>query len=225
MSNVLITNGQQRKSLSVARSLGRKGIGVVCCETNSINPTRYSKYCKKFFKHPDPNIYTDEFINVVTEGIKSNSCSVLIPTDDDTILAVEKNSNIFSKICKFAIPPQKDFYTAFNKGEMVKIAKKAGAYIPETVFVNDIGMLPEITEHLKFPVVIKPVISSGSRGIRVVSEKEKFIDEYLKTHSTYPYPIIQEYIDGDEKFDVCLIYNKKSQLRASFVQKRSGITQ
>lgn len=36
----------------------------------------------------------------------------------------------------------------------------------------------------------------------------------------YPYPIIQEYLGEGDVYDVVLLYNSKSELRASFIQKQ-----
>lgn len=219
MAKVFITNAQQRKALSVARSLGKKGMAVKACEITGLNPTRFSKYCKDFSKCPDPGLFPDDYTAFLMDQIKKSSCEVLFPMDDDSMSLVIDNFDKFSKICKLALPPKDSFLAALNKDRTVAIAQKAGAVCPETVFIDDIDTLLEKIAPLKFPVVIKPVVSSGSRGIRVVKDESSFLGTYMDIHSRFPFPMVQEYIAGNEKVDVCLLYNKENQLRACFIQK------
>jgi hypothetical protein len=51
---VLLTNGQLRKTLSVARSLGKKNIEVISAEETHMNLTGFSKYCRKNLVYPSP---------------------------------------------------------------------------------------------------------------------------------------------------------------------------
>ena len=219
MGKVFITNAQQRKALSVTRSLGKKGMDVKACEITGLNPTRFSKYCKDFSKCPDPGLFPDKYTAFLMDKIKKSSCEVLFPMDDDSMALVIDNIDKFSKVCHLALPPKDSFLAALNKDRTVAIAQKAGAVCPETVFIDDIDTLLEKIAPLKFPVVIKPVVSSGSRGIRVVKDEAAFLETYMDIHSRFPFPMVQEYIAGNEKVDVCLLYNKESQLRACFIQK------
>ena len=219
MGKVLLTNAQQRKTLSAARSLGKKGLSVAACEITGFNPTRFSKYCDKFYKCPDPAQVPEKYVSFLIDKIKNDSCECMIPMDDDTMELVIDHYDMFSKICKLALPAKDSFYRALNKDKTVAIAKKAGAICPETISIDDIDSLSSKIAHMKFPLVIKPVNSSGSRGIRIVRDEKEFYETYAKIHSDYPFPIVQEYIGGNEKVDICLIYNKKSQLRACFIQK------
>ena len=208
MGKVLATNAQQRKTLSATRSLGKKGLEVSACEITGFNPTRFSKYCKDFSKCPDPVLSPEEYVSFLMDKITKDSCEVLFPMDDDSMDLVIANYPKFSPLCKLALPSEESFLTALNKDRTVAIAQKAGAICPETVLIDDIGTLLSKIAHLKFPVVIKPVVSSGSRGIRIVKDEAAFLETYMDIHSRFPFPMVQEYIAGNEKVDVCLLYNK-----------------
>ncbi len=219
LGKVLVTNAQQRKTLSVTRSLGKKGLDVIGCEITGLNPTRFSKYCGDFCKCPDPALLPDEYVSFLLDRITRDSCDTLFPMDDDSMDLVISHQERFDNICKLALPSKESFLLALNKDKTVAIAQKAGAICPETVFIDDIDSLPSKIASMKFPLVIKPVNSSGSRGIRIVQDEKTFFDTYAEIHSMYPFPMVQEYIGGNEKVDVCLLYNKKSELRACFIQK------
>ncbi|MHB1485135.1 MAG: carboxylate--amine ligase [Saccharofermentanales bacterium] len=219
VGKVFLTNAQQRKTLSAARSLGKKGIAVAACETTGLNPTRFSRYCGDFYKCPDPALLPDEYVTFLIDKIASGSYETIFPMDDDSMELVIDNQGKFDGICRLALPSKESFRFALDKGKTIAIAKKAGAVCPETISIDDLDSLPSKIAHMKFPLVIKPVNSSGSRGIRIVRDEKSFYDTYAEIHNAYPFPLVQEYIGGNEKVDVCLIYNKKSELRACFIQK------
>ena len=219
MGKILVTNAQQRKTLSVTRSLGRKGHHVAGCEITGLNPTRFSKYCEKFYRCPDPALYPEDYLSFLQEKVKAGSFDTLFPMDDDSMDLVVHHRDRFENLCCLALPPEDSFLSALNKDKTVAIAQKAGAICPETVVIDNLDDLPSKIAGMRFPLVIKPVNSSGSRGIRIVNDTKTFYETYAEIHSKFPFPMIQEYIAGNEKYDVCLLYNKKGSLKACFIQK------
>jgi predicted ATP-grasp superfamily ATP-dependent carboligase len=53
----------------------------------------------------------------------------------------------------------------------------------------------------------------------VVGEEGELAEAYMHVHSRYPFPLLQGFIRPGDKYDVCLLFNSNSELRASFVQK------
>jgi predicted ATP-grasp superfamily ATP-dependent carboligase len=51
---ILLTDGQQRKTLAAARSLGSRGVDVLVAEDTRFNPSGFSKYCRRFLVCPNP---------------------------------------------------------------------------------------------------------------------------------------------------------------------------
>lgn len=219
LGKVFLTDAQQRKTLSAARSLGKKGMLVSACEVTGLNPTRFSKYCKSFTKCPDPAKAPGDFIDYLSGYLTQNPHDVLYPMDDYSMKAVVENRKEMEKICNFAIPSAEDFNRAYDKGKAVETARNAGVECPRTTVPESVDDLEDAISGLDFPLVIKPARSSGSRGIRIVKEKRDFAELYIQIHEKYPFPLIQEYIPVREKYDVCLIYNRESRLRASFTQR------
>ena len=219
MKRVLLTNAQQRKTLAVARSLGEKGVAIYACETTRFTPTTFSKYCKKGLVCPDPKKYPDEFYKWIVKIIKEYKIDILIPMDDDTIEIAIANREFLESICLVPLPPSDSYKIASDKGSSVELAEKAGVPCPKTLFVEDISQLEKISTEINYPIVIKPRKSSGSRGIRIVLKQADFVGTYMEIHNKYNLPLVQEYIELGPRVDVCLLFNKEGQIRASFVQK------
>jgi predicted ATP-grasp superfamily ATP-dependent carboligase len=219
MKTVLLTNGQQRKTLAAARSLGKKGIKVIAAEETSFNPTAFSKYCSKFLVYPSPKKSPEEFYKWLCLAIVDYNCDILFPMDDDVLEIVMEHYEELSNLCSIPVPSKESYEIACDKGRATETAMKAGVSCPETIIPANIEELNKIASKVKLPAVIKPRKSSGSRGIRAVYTKEELISQYLQVHEQYPFPMIQEKIGLGERFDVCLLYDNNNSLKASFVQK------
>ncbi|MCR4440819.1 MAG: ATP-grasp domain-containing protein [Peptococcaceae bacterium] len=219
-ARILVTDGQPRMTLAVVRSLGKKGLEVLAAEKTRFAPALYSKYCSRSLVYPDPKKYPGEFFNWLVESLQKYRCDACMPVDDAALEVVMERREEVEKICHFVLPPVDSYRIAADKGLSVLAAQRAGLLCPETVQPNDLEKLDDIIKRLELPVVIKPRKSSGSRGIKLVKERKELAGVYLRVHKEHPYPIIQEYIPPAAKYSVCLLFNKSSQLRASFVQRQ-----
>lgn len=87
-----------------------------------------------------------------------------------------------------------------NKYRMRVNAKLGGICVPRFFKVGEIGKLHEEAKKLRYPLIMKPVDSAGSRGIhKIISEaglSEAFDDS--STYSTTGEVIVEEYICGKE---------------------------
>jgi biotin carboxylase len=93
--------------------------------------------------------------------------------------------------------------------------------VPSTLFPDgpDDEELRRAGRSLGYPLVIKPRHSSGSRGIRVVRSEAELLRSYPETHSSYPNPILQQYIEPGPRYDVCLLMDGQGDVKAEFAQK------
>ncbi len=216
---VLLTNAQQRKTLAVARSLGKKGVRIICCDTVFISPTAFSKHCDVSLVYPDPIKKPSQFILWLISTVKKFRCDIVYPMDDDIMELIISNYRYISKHCILPVPPAESYDVAADKGKSVSHAKQSGVVCPDTIRISNVRELEKYADTIKYPVVIKPLKCSGSRGIKKVDNADELKDIYNKVHSKYPYPLIQEYVEPEERYDVCLLYDRNSELIASFIQR------
>ncbi len=219
MKRVLITDAQQRKALAATRSLGKKGIRVTAAEETRFNPTFFSKYCKDSLVYPSPIDKPAEFYDWLLQTLREEKFDLLLPMDDATLDIVAENRAELEQYTIIPLPSTESYRLAADKGLAVSAAREAGLDCPKTRMITSLEELETVCQELEFPVVIKPRKSSGSRGIRVVECKGDFRETYLAVHKTYPLPLVQEYMEPGERYDVCLLLGKDSKLKAGFVQK------
>ncbi len=218
---VLITDGHWRKSLAAVRSLGRKGIEVTVGESCRIATSLFSRYCTRRIIYPSPHNDPHRFISFLLDELRKNNYDCLLPMEEETLLLVAKHKEEISKLTYLLVPTYHTLAFVRDKGKMIRHALKVGIPCPKTYFIKDVREVEEISKEARMPLVIKPRISSGSRGIRYVSCREDLLPQYKKSHLQYSYPLIQEYIPpGGDAFGLAALFSEDSQLKAVFAHKR-----
>lgn len=226
MKTILCTNGMLSKTLAVVRSLGSRNIKVIVSEKTRWHVSGMSKYCAKTVLSPDPSDQPDRYKDWLFDVIRREKCDMLFPMDDDTMTITIENYGELLKLCKLIVPPRESYEKALDKAETIKIAKLAGVSCPATIETFHLGDHPNKEELLKWigqlsvPIVIKPRFSSGARGIRIVNQEDQIWEAFQEVHRHYPYPVIQEYIPPGDKYDICLCYDARHQLKAAYAQKQ-----
>ena len=92
--------------------------------------------------------------------------------------------------------------------------------MPATEFPECADEAFQIAERMHYPLVIKPRISSGSRGLRVVTGFEQFCKFYPLIDRDYPRPILQEFIPLREAVGFVAFYGRDGGLKALCQHKR-----
>lgn len=219
MKTVLLTNGQQRKTLAAVRSLGKRNINIIVAEETRFNISAFSKYCKKSLVCPSAKKNPEKYYEWLYNTIIKYKCDIIFPMDDDVIEVVMKYSQEIFKICTITLPDIASYEIACDKGESTKLVQEAVVPCPKTIFPKDCDGLKDLTKGMTYPLVIKPRKSSGSRGIRIANNEEELMNFYEEAHRIQSCPIIQEYIGLGDRYDVCLLFDKNHELKAHFIQK------
>ena len=195
---IVITAGyQQLKSIIACKNLGLKIFSV------DENPDAAG------FKFSD--IYYVQNISSTNEIIKEinrneiNPIGVASFVSDVGILCAAKIRSHFNidgvsiKSAKIHINKQKQKY----------LCEKNNISIPPYVIIDNLENVKKQISCLSYPLIIKPVIGSGSRGVNKIADLEQFfktINE-MKTLSIGQKIIVEEFIEGEE-FSIETFSNK-----------------
>lgn len=209
MTDVLLTDGQLRKTLAAARSLGEKGLSVAVSDVTRCSLTRFSRYCTRGLLSPPPE---HEAAYGAWLCGASEAARVLLPMDDlSTRAALAHVSQLKARTL---LPPKDTFELFADKLETAYLAKERGVPAPRSLPVEDEGDLMRAQALLGGRAVLRPRRSSGGRGVR-----------FLDGADRWPAPgdlsgcLVQERVDVREKFDVCLLFAADGSLRAHFIQQ------
>ncbi len=223
MGRVLILDGMWNKSLAAVRSLGKKGLYVAAGEKTRLAAALFSRYCKKRVLYPSPVEQQQEFLHYLENELAQGEYDVTLPMEFSTQILLTDMKNK-QKLERYTRIPFADARLAMNindKSFIMQHALEKGFHIPKTYFLNRGDQIAEVAKNVEYPIVIKPRVSSGSRGIVYAKNREELISSYMQVHKRYPFPFVQEYIpDGEGTYGVGLLLNFNSEIRASFVYKR-----
>lgn len=215
---VLVTDAQMRSSLAVIRSLGKKGIKVTAAEETRFTTGFFSKYCTDKFVYTSPQENDDEFIKDLLKLIKGNDYDIIFPVADGCLKPIIDNRKELSKYTKIALPNTETFMKGYDKGNTLKIAMENNIPCPKTYFNMD--EIYENKENLVYPLVIKPRISSGSRGVKICHSFDDLSSAYKKLQEEFGALLVQEYIPHGGEIGVYTLFNFDSEPRAVTVQER-----
>lgn len=159
-----------------------------------------------------------EYLDSMLKLCDELKISVLIPQNTAELLLLSQKKSLFEEIgTKVLVSNQRSIESANDKYEFLKICKNLLLSVPEFYLVNNIEDLKKFAEILDWPqkkIVVKPPVSNGSRGVRVIDEninlKNAFYNEKPSSLITqmstlanvlgadFPRLIVSEYLPGIE---------------------------
>jgi len=209
------------------------------------NPWAVGKhFCDHFEVIPsfkDTQQYLDNLIDISTRyGV-----DVILPQNTLELSILADNKHLFDKINTKVLISNKDAINkSNNKYNLMQAAEKVGIPYPLYVEVDNIVDLEKTLKSFGWPekkVVIKPPLSNGSRGVRIIDEdidlKDKFFTEkpgILSTNfeiikltlgASFNTLLVMEYLPGQEySVDILRVKDKKLVIPRSRASIKSGIT-
>ncbi len=219
-SQVFVTDAQMRSSLAVIRSLGKKGITVTAGEETRFATGFFSKYCKSHVVYPSPSKNKEAFADYLLRILKGGDYNVLFPVADACLAPIIDNEREIATYTTIALPQRDIFMQGYDKGITLKTATKSGIPCPKTYFVNNLDEIYGLADNVEYPVVLKPRISSGRRGIEICNSFDELTAKYKKLEVEYNKLLIQEYIPSGGELGVYALFNQASEPRALTVQQR-----
>lgn len=108
-----------------------------------------------------------------------------------------------------------------NKDAYKRECRKYGIPVPEDYSIGDHEDYTQIASGIRYPVFIKPVDSSGSRGACVCHSEEEFLENYPKALSFSPsrHVVIEEYLTGQDIILDYLLKDGEAHLLSIFDRK------
>ena len=201
---VLVTDGENRSSLAVTRSLGRYGCRVIVTGQQKRNLASSSRYCVDRYAVPSPLHDGLSYLDALLEISFDRKIDVLFPMTEPTILLLAEYRDRFPEYMILACPALEKIRTVFDKFAIFRLAQTNGIAIPQTLFVdNRDDFLAKKKSVHEFPVVVKPAMSKIPTKNGFLSTGVKYahnIAELEKLYETEPaldFPsMIQEKVIG-----------------------------
>lgn len=196
MQSVIVTDGDQRSSLAVVRSLGKLGYTVHTCSTSRHSIAGSSKYAQTSTLVADSLNNPEAFIKDLAKLAQMVKADVIIPITEPSVMAVLGNLDRLPEI-KIPFVDLETFKKISDKAELLRIAPEYGIYTPEQISLNSSEDSKSLDlNSVKYPVVIKPGRSiAGNSENRtklsvVHAANANELDEELGKFDERAYPLL-----------------------------------
>jgi predicted ATP-grasp superfamily ATP-dependent carboligase len=164
---VLVTDGDQRASLAVVRSLGRAGYQISVAAARTPSLAGASRWAASERRVPDPLREPAAFVDAVAAMAYAESAELLLPMTDASLLALLGARERFPGI-SLPFPGLDVFRRVADKQVVLATARTAGIAVPEQRVISTQAEASKLASAaLSYPLVLKPARSvSGSDAVR-----------------------------------------------------------
>jgi len=244
--NIILTGagapGIQGTIYSLRNNYDNRRINIIGTDVSDFVVGKY--LCDKFYQISSAK-NTENYLHDILKICEKEKVDVILPQNTAELPILSTNIELFNdKGIKVAVSKADAIKTANNKYKLFEKAKKLNIQIAESYLVTNFNNLKSKATQLGWPnekIVVKPPVSNGSRGVRIVSEdynrKEAFYNEKPSSLNTtlnelhsvlgdeFPELIVMEYLPGDEyTVDVFRDKNYLISIPRKRINIRSGIT-
>jgi carbamoyl-phosphate synthase large subunit len=160
----------------------------------------------------------EKFLPFVKEVVNNQGVSIIISVVDEELIKLGTLECESLKV----IQPNNDFIElCLNKINLFDRLKKLNIPVPITIKASNRGL-----HELLFPVIIKPIIGRGSRGIAIAWTEDELEKKLLRSEYKVEDLLIQEYIQGEE-YTISVVAWRDNIIRAivpKHVLVKQGVT-
>ena len=222
---VLVTDGEQRASLAVVRSLGRAGYECHVVSATGRSLAGASRYAARAHRLADPLAEPEDFAGGVERLVTERGIAVILPVTDASLFALLPRRE---RLAPAHLPwPKLEVVRAVaDKRLVMETAPRAGIGVPRQVVLPDRAAFAALAKaELAFPLIVKPARSvvegpAGRMkvGVRLVNDRAE-LERALLPLSEAAYPVLlQQRIVGPGIGIFLLVW--EGQTRAVFSHRR-----
>jgi predicted ATP-grasp superfamily ATP-dependent carboligase len=153
---VLITDAQDRSSLSGCRSLQRAGYAVDALATSRPAPAHWSRFCDRRVTATDPRMHEGRFISELSDIVRSTRYRLLVTGSDASLLAISRHRERLEPFVELGLPAPDVVERCLSKPTLVRAAADARLGSPETAVCTDEGEARAAARRFGYPVILKP---------------------------------------------------------------------
>ncbi len=215
--SVLILEVHAKAAIPILESCAAMGLHVI--------GGSWKKYCCGFlsratderFRYPCPEREPEQCITAIYDFLRTRQIAVLFPVGDVMTDLIAKHQDILKQHTGLLLPPYSTFVQGRSKILALQAASHAGCPTPKTWYPHE-QPFSEIIKEISLPVLIKPDIAAGARGITLCNSIEEVISLFPKIEERFGRCFLQEFIPhSGMQYKVDAIVDKQQRLLAGVV--------
>jgi predicted ATP-grasp superfamily ATP-dependent carboligase len=145
---------------------------------------------------------------------------MIVPLGDIVTDLVARHRDQFARHTRLLVVPYDTFRVGRDKVETMKAAERCAVPIPKTWYPEEQD-LDQIAHQAAWPVLVKPAIANGARGIRRVRSPDELPGAYAAVAREFGRTFVQEFIPhAGMQYKVDLILSREGELLAGVVYNK-----
>ena len=191
---VLLLGADENESLPILANLHRHRVPITAAAPRRLSMGLFSRYPVRRLISPNPNAEPEQFIEWVEQTVKSGDYPVTMVCGETATWLMAQARERLEPYTRLPLIDMAKFYLCRDKSKTMKEAARLGIPIPMTWYPDDVGIDVVAAQIPVWPVVLKPCISNGARGISYPQNADELKALYEKTRVDYESCIVQEFI-------------------------------
>jgi len=216
---VLVTASGAPGAPGIIKSLRLNGERKIRIVATDMNPDSYGLFVAEKGYVVPPGVST-EYIPKMLRIAEKEEVDVLLPLSTYELMSISKNKAKFESIgTKVMVSDPKPLEIANNKGKLYEFLRKKEIPTPNAIMVDSLDKFERSVHKLGYPdvpVCVKPQISKGGRGFRILKKDIDKVDllinykpdntittleemiSILENAEPFPKLVVMEYLPGKE---------------------------
>lgn len=217
---VLLIQADTTQTLPMARSLATRGYEVHAVVSSKWTYGYGCRFIKKKYIFKDYENIEEQY-NFILSVVTEYEYAMIIPMADHGAIVLSKYKTELSRYAVFVMPDYAEFQNGYDKHKLMEACEKRNYPHPRTIIVHGEDIASIKADDLKYPVLIKPNISCGARGITYIENYQQLLEKFPAVHGAFGECHIQEYIPaGGKQVKAQLYINGKGKLVQSSVIRK-----
>ncbi len=215
-----IVIGAHINALGVIRSLAQIKVPIVVVHFNTNDFTYCSRYVSKHYRVPDPKKNEKAFVAALLKIGKDWPGGILMPTNDESVMALVRNRARLEKHFRVAAPSLKHAQLFIEKENTYRLCDRIGVPCPKTYTPRTLAALRKFRKKIMLPAIIKPVTSHDfvadfNTKLFRVNTWEELERDFKRSRARGHLVMVQEWIPGgDEQIsDEYVYYDRRGKER------------
>ena len=196
--SVLILSADQKQTIPIIQSLGRRGIAVACLSPEPKAPSFYSKYCTEKI-HFEATSDRKAYLDFLKRLVKNGKYQLLITCSDYSTALVSEHRDDLLPYTKLLLPSPDIVQIVSNKSSLMKYSAEHHISVPTTYFPQNQTDLENLDIKFNDTIVVKGNITAGAKYVKYARTKSELIHYFKQLHQNGVPPLVQNYIKGKEK--------------------------
>ncbi len=201
----LILDAEAIAALDVARELARGGVTCYAIGSEPNLLTRSRAVGRRRTLALPVDLGADGVLAGIIDFARRSGVRAILPLGAGSTWLVSTRRAALLKALpdvRFLVPEQGLLARVVDKACLYDLAARHGLLIPRTWLPADAADARRLAAGIGYPAIVKPRVTSGARGMTVVSGPAELAEAYSEVARVFPAPLIQEAIPVSSKLQV-----------------------